>query len=388
MSEQLSMAGRPELEAFIRERIAATGGIPFVEFMGHCLYHPQYGYYMAPRERIGKGGDFFTSTSVHSAFGRLICRQLEQMWRLLGGGAFTIAEQGAGEGHLCLDILDAAATEHPEFYRALSYVLVEISPDHRRRQQNLLGRHAARLRWSALAELQGMEGCFLSNELVDAFPVHLLEKKAGALREIYVIERDGGFGEDLRPLSTPALQEHLTALGVELIEGNRAEVNLAAPRWMDEVGSLLRRGFVITIDYGYSARDLYSPWRRNGTLMCHYRHTSNEDPYQRVGCQDITAHIDFTALEQAGLKQNLQPLFFGEQYRFLMGLGFVEVLLEMQARATDEKQARALRLTLKNLIMPDGGMGETFKVLVQGKGVGQPRLLCQRGIADLPIPFG
>ena len=142
MTENLSVEGRPELEAFIRQRIVDTGGIPFVEYMEHCLYHPTFGYYIAPRERIGKSGDFFTSTSVHSAFGRLICRQLAQMWQLLGGGAFTVAEQGAGEGHLCLDILDAAAAEHPEFYRNLTYVLVEISPDHRQRQKSLLERHA------------------------------------------------------------------------------------------------------------------------------------------------------------------------------------------------------------------------------------------------------
>ncbi len=387
MIESMTAESRPELEAFIRRRIAETGGISFAEYMGHCLYHPDQGYYIAPRERIGKGGDFFTSTSVHSAFGRLICRQLEQMWQLLGKGDFTIAEQGAGEGHLCLDILDAAAEEHPEFYRSLSYCLAEISPDNRQRQKNLLGAHLDRVRWSTLAELDGMEGCFLTNELVDAFPVHLVEMKDGQLQEVFVIDQDGSFGEELRALSTVKIQEHLEGLGVTLVEGARAEVNLEAPRWMTEVSSVLRRGFVITVDYGYPAAELYAPWRSSGTLMCYYRHTSGEDPYQMVGCQDITAHIDFTTLEQVGKKQGLEPLFFGEQYRFLMGLGFVEVLMEMEARTTDENQARALRLTLKNLIMPDGGMGETFKVLVQGKGVGPVQLLCQRSIRDIPLPM-
>jgi SAM-dependent MidA family methyltransferase len=386
MIEDISAESRPELEAFIRQRIVETGGIPFVEYMGHCLYHPVHGYYIAPRERIGKKGDFYTSTSVHSAFGRLVCRQLEQMWHLLGQGAFTIAEQGAGEGHLCLDILAAAAEEFPEFYQVLSYCLVEISPDNRRRQQKLLGAHLDRIRWSTLAELDGVEGCFLTNELVDAFPVHLVEMKDGRLQEIFVVERDGGFGEELRPLSTVKIQEHLDGLGITLVEGARAEVNLAAAQWMTEVGAVLRRGFVITVDYGYPAAELYAPWRNSGTLMCYHRHTSNEDPYQLPGCQDITSHIDFTTLEHAGKVQGLTPLFFGDQCRFLLGLGFVDVLMEMQARTTNEKEARVLRMTLKNLIMPEGGMGDTFKVLVQGKGMDTPKLLCQRALSDLPLP--
>ncbi|WP_432823267.1 class I SAM-dependent methyltransferase, partial [Trichloromonas sp.] len=310
MTESMTAERRPELEAFIRRRIAEAGGITFAEYMGHCLYHPEYGYYIAARERIGKGGDFFTSTSVHSAFGRLICRQLEQMWQLLGKGEFTIAEQGAGEGHLCLDILDAAAAEHPEFYRALSYCLVEISPDNRQRQKALLGTHLDRIRWSSLADLDGMEGCFLSNELVDAFPVHLVEMKDGQLQEVFVVDRDGTFGEELRPLSSGQIQQHLDGLGISLAEGARAEVNLEAPRWMAAVGSVLRRGFVITVDYGYPAAELYAPWRSSGTLMCYYRHTSSEDPYRMAGCQDITAHIDFTTLEQAGKTQGLEPLLY------------------------------------------------------------------------------
>lgn len=378
---------KPELEELIRRRIAeAGGGIPFAEFMALCLYHPDYGYYMAPRSRIGREGDFFTSSSVHSLFGRLIARQLRQMWDLLGNGPFTIAEQGAGEGHLALDILDAVRAEAPDFYAQLSYQLVEISPDNRARQAQQLAGHRERVGWCALEELVGMEGCILSNELADAFPVHLLEKRDGALQEVFVVAADGGFAEELRSLSTPAIAEHFAWLGAAPVEGNRAEVNLQAVRWMQDLGRLLERGFVLTVDYGYPAAELYAPWRRNGTLMCYHRHTSGENPFQHVGCQDITAHVDFTALQRAGEAVGLVPLWFGEQYRFLLALGFVEALLELQARETDEKAARALRLTLKNLIMPDGGMGETFKVLIQGKGVGSPDLLCSRSLQSLPLP--
>jgi len=134
---------KPELVSIIRQQIDSAGGITFSEFMQQALYHPEYGYYTSRRQRIGKQGDFFTSSSVHSCFGRLIARQLVQMWHILGEGHFTIAEQGAGEGHLCLDILDALAAEAPEFYASLEYRLVELSPDNRQRQRELLSHHHA-----------------------------------------------------------------------------------------------------------------------------------------------------------------------------------------------------------------------------------------------------
>ena len=387
MTEQPHPESKPELEDFVRRRIAEAGGISFAEYMGLCLYHEEYGYYMAPRDRIGKQGDFFTSSSVHSLFGRLIARQLGQMWELMGEGSFTAAEQGAGEGHLCLDILNAVRDENPAFYRALRYRLVELSPDNRRRQRELLEGHLDRIDWCSLEELAGMEGCFLSNELVDAFPVHLVEKRGGELREVFVVIRGDEFAEELRPLSTAKIDSHFRELGVAPVEGNRAEVNLEAERWIRKVGRLLKRGFVITIDYGYPAAELYAPFRRQGTLMCYHRHTSSDNPYRNLGSQDITAHVDFSSLEISGEKEGLDPLYFGEQYRFLMGLGFVEGLIELQAQEADENRARALRLTLKNLILPEGGMGETFKVLVQGKGIGRPELMCARRIRDIQLPM-
>ncbi len=386
MTENETIESRPELEAFIRRRVRAANGITFAEYMAHCLYHPEYGYYMSPRERIGKQGDFFTSTSVHALFGGLIARQLVQMWELLGRGEFTIAEQGAGEGHLCLDILNALAAEAPEFYNRLRYRLVEIGGPSRQRQRRLLAAHRDRIDWCDLADLADMEGCFLSNELIDAMPVHLVEKRAGALQEVYVVERNGRLTEELRAPSSPLIADHFARLGTGPVEGNRGEVNLEAVRWMRQVGTLLKRGFVLTIDYGYPAGELYAPFRRNGTLMCYHRHATSEDPYQRFGLQDITAHIDFTSLQQAGEQAGLQTLYFGEQYQFLMGLGFIEGLMELQARESDEKKAQALRMTLKNLILPDGGMGGLFKVLVQGRGVDEPRLLCSRSIAEISLP--
>ena len=385
-----SVEEKPELIALLQQKIAAAGGISFAEFMQECLYHPDYGYYTAPRARIGKEGDFFTSSSVHSLFGRLIARQLEQMWQLLGCGIFTIAEQGAGEGHLCLDILDAIAADFPEFYRVLDYRIVEISPDHRQRQAEKLHTHVAsgRLDWCAFADLRGMQGCFVTNELVDAFPVHMLDKQQGQLKEIYVVNSEQGFVEEARPLANPAIEDYFKLVGCSLLEGNRGEINLQALSWMQQVSELIERGFILTIDYGYPAAELFAPFRRNGTLLCYHKHQSNENPYQRVGCQDITAHIDFTALQKIAQRQGVETLYFGEQYRFLLGLGFLEALIELQMRETDPQQAQAQRMTLKNLVLPEGGMGESFKVLIQGKNVGSPELLCARRVQDIGLPQG
>lgn len=378
------------LVAELREQIAAAGGLPFVEFMAVCLYHPRYGYYMTERERIGKGGDFFTSSSVHALFGSLIARQLVEMDKKLGdGGLFEIVEQGAGEGHLALDILDAMAANASELYARLRYTLVESGPASRARQERLLAGHLDRVRWSSAEEWSITRGCFLSNELVDAFPVHVVERADGEWRELYVVNRaGGGFAEELRAPSTPAIAEHFSWLGIAPVEGNRAEVNLAAPKWMKTVAERLGRGFVLTIDYGYPAAELYAPHRRGGTLMCYHHHQADEDPFVDIGDKDITAHVDFTTLQRAGEEAGLATLWFGEQYRFLMGLGFFEELVRLEAQCTDEHEARALRMTLKHLIVPEQGMGETFKVLVQGKGVGTPALLCARPLSAIPLPPG
>ena len=377
------------LELLLQRQIAASGGITFADFMQQALYHPEYGYYTSARTRIGKEGDFFTSSSVHSCFGKLIARQLVQMWQLLGAGEFVIAEQGAGEGHLSLDILDALATDAPEFYAKLQYRLVEISPDNRQRQSSVLQKHcdAGRIEWCQLDDLQGMVGCFLSNELIDAFPVHLIEKHAGELHEVFVVATADGFGEELRPLGNDAIVEYLKMVGVEPANGNRCEVNLAACEWMHQTVSLLQRGFVLTIDYGYLAEELFAPYRHAGTLLCYHRHQTNENPYQRIGNQDITSHVDFTALQKIGQRQGLEPIYYGRQYQFLMGLGFLELLITMESLETDPKKAQALRMNLKTLILPEGGMGDSFNVLIQGKGVGVPELLCSKRIRDIGIPI-
>ncbi len=376
-----------KLHAFILEQIRQQGetGLSFADFMQHCLYHARYGYYMQERERIGKKGDFYTSTSVHHLFGVLLARQLAQMFEILATPRFTVVEQGAGEGHLAFDVLNELKRRKPELYAVLDYCIIEISPDNRKRQAHILAEHTC-VRWTTLEQVGPVRGCFISNELIDAFPVHVVEKHAGTLYEVRVTEDDGAFAEKLFP-APDALKQHFKDLGVEPVEGNRAELCPAAARWMQQVAGTLEQGFVITVDYGYPAIELYAPFRRSGTLMCYTQHTANDNPYQNVGQQDITAHIDFTLLEQAGAQAGLAPLYFAEQYRFLMGLGFIEELMRLQAQASSAEEAMALRMTLKNLIVPDSGMGDTFKVLIQGRGVGEPELLCSRSVADIAALF-
>ncbi|MBW2451202.1 MAG: SAM-dependent methyltransferase [Deltaproteobacteria bacterium] len=373
------------LAAHLCSRIKDEGSLPFSEYMAECLYHPEYGYYKSSGSRIGKYGDFFTSSSVHALFGRLIARQLIQMAQILGDKSFQVVEQGPGEGHLALDVLDTISAEAPEVYDRLSYTLLELNPQNKTRQARRLQAHANRINWCDKQSWSISSGCFLSNELVDAFPVEIIEKQHEAFSQVYIsCNQEKQFVEEFRT-ADPKILDYFKWLGVSPEKGNRAEVNLAAPRWMREVGSMIQKGFVITIDYGYPSEELYAPHRRGGTLMCYHRHQADDNPYERPGEKDITAHFDFSALMKAGKEVGLSPSWFGEQYRFLLGLGFIEELIRLQAQITDEQEAMALRMTLKNLIMPDTGMGETFKVLVQQKNVAQCKLLCDRPIRDVSM---
>jgi SAM-dependent MidA family methyltransferase len=379
------MTDDTQLKDILVKRIKATGRITFAAFMEACLYEPGLGYYTSPGRKVGAEGDFYTSISVHAAFGRVIAREVAQMWRCLGlPDLFTLVECGAGNGRLACDIMDYLAERELEMYAGLDLVLVEREPSLQAAQAELLDSHRERLRWLA-PEAFGTDGfsfngCLYSNELIDALPVHRVMMTPEGLREIYVTLGDGGFAEEAGELSEPAIAGHLERIGVTLLPGQQAEVNLAAPVWLAAASRSLQRGFVMTIDYGYPAAELYAPQRKQGTLLCYYRHQVEDDPYIRLGRQDITSHVDFTTLMLRGEELGLQPVWFGEQCRFLLSTGIVEEIEESERSAASEEEKLKLRLGLKKLIMPGGGMGDTFRVLIQSKGVQSPRLLCQRRI--------
>ncbi|MDI6858617.1 MAG: SAM-dependent methyltransferase [Dehalococcoidia bacterium] len=366
------------LKEAIRLRIEAEGRITFEQFMAMALYHPLYGYYNSPGEKMGRQGDYLTSPEVHPIFGQLVARQLREMWELMGRPAvFDVLEQGAGNGLLCRDVLRWAQRQAPDFLEALRYRLRDTSEELVGRQRRAIepqgAAAAAHAYWEdASAPLEAVEGCALSNELVDSFPVHRVLMENGELREIYVTWKDGRFQEEIGDPSSPALAAHFEALGVWPGEGCRAEVNLAAVDWTRQVAQALQRGFVMTFDYGYEAADLYAPWRRDGTLLCFYRHSAGGDPYARIGRQDMTSHVDFTTLVRTGEAHGLNLLGITTQERFLTALGIGGALAPPQGTETRLEEYYARRRAVTELTDP-AGLGR-IKVMLQEKGVGAVHL--------------
>lgn len=372
-----------QLRDIILARIGKQGRITFAEFMAACLYEPGLGYYTSPGRKVGAEGDFYTSSNVHQVFGRLIAREIHRMWYCMGEpDRFDIVEVGAGNGRLAADVLDTLGEIDRRFYDRVTFRLIEAEPTLKEQQRAKLAAHGAKVVWNEPADLAEerltFSGCLYSNELIDSFPVHLVEMTGAGLREVFVTATGDEFGESLDIPSTPELGEYLQRQGIAMAEGQRAEINLAARSWLKSVARSLERGFVMTIDYGYTAAELYAPHRKNGTLLCYYRHTIEENPYIRVGLQDMTSHIDFTTLGAEGEQLGLKIVWFGEQYRFLLGTGMMEELMALEARSTSEEERLKHRLALKKLILPDGGMGDTFKVMIQARGVDNPELLSMR----------
>lgn len=358
------------LVELIRRRIEAEGAVTFHDFMETALYHPHHGYY-ATRQPMGREGDYLTSPEVNPIFGALVAKQIGQFWELMGRPEhLDVVEQGGGTGLLARDVLRWASNRAPDLLEAVRYRLVEISPVLQRRQEETLAGLTlppGRVEW--LRDLpQEIEGCLLSNELIDSFPVHRVVNQDGQLLEVYVSYRDGRFEELAGVASTDRLPEYFADLGFWPGDGCVAEVNLHAVEWMAEAARALRRGFVLTFDYGYPAEELYAPWRRDGTLLCFYRHNASQDPYARVGKQDITAHVDFTTLMRTGESNGLEVAGFSTQARFLANLGIgagVDAVAKDSPGALEEYYAR--RRAVQDLIDP-AGLGR-IRVLAQRRDV-------------------
>jgi len=377
------------LRRFILSQIEKAGPIPFSQFMEWCLYHPEYGYYQSERPKIGRDGDFYTSPCVHPLFGGLIAKQLSQMSEQMGGLTFDVVEIGGGRGFLCEDVLQWARKNSSVFYQRLRYHLIETSPSFLKDQRERLSEYKkeGKIFWmgpEAFDERKvQIEGCFLSNELVDAFPVHQVIFDHGELKEIYVAQDHGQLKEQRGELSDSRITSYFQSMDITLQEGQRAEVNLKALDWMEKVAGCLKKGFVLTIDYGYLAKELYDPHRREGTLLCYTQHQTSDNPYERLGEQDITSHINFTSLIKKGEEVGLQFTGLVPQYQFLLALGLLQEM-ESLIREMSEMEALQLRLSLKHLIEPEMGMGEVFKVLIQHKGIDQPKLDGLRDLSSIP----
>lgn len=376
--------------------------ITFAQYMDWVLYHPQIGYYPSRASQMGKAGDFFTSVHLGADFAELLAVQFTEFWTILGRPAeFTLVEMGAGQGLLAADILGYLQTQEPNFFAALTYVIVEKVPELIATQQQQLTAWAERVRWCGLTEIprDSVTGCFFSNELLDALPVHQVVIDQGQLREVYVqVQSDPAevnnapFQEAWGKLSKSELATYFEQVDVPLSDypqGYQTEINLQALDWLKSVTERLQRGYLLTIDYGYlRSQQYYNPVRSQGTLKCYFQHSSNADPYSNIGKQDITAHVDFGSLIRQGSGLGLHNLGITQQGLFLMNLGLGERLSQNNAVPSGDVMATLQRRdALHQLINPHGLGG--FQVLLQSKGLtaneqAQPILgLIEAGLAGL-----
>jgi SAM-dependent MidA family methyltransferase len=362
------------LAGILAEQIKSRGRITFAEYMEACLYHPQFGYYT--RADQSERRDYITSVDVTPLFGRLLARQFHEMWTLLGRPQpFTLVEAGAGAGRLAKQVLDCVRESLAEFYPALRYVAVERSAMRRTAQAKNLEHYIASERFCPREELPGEIscGCIFSNELFDAFAVHRVVMEKAELREIYVTHSKDGFSEELGPLSSNAILEYFDTQGIILREGQMAEVNLAACDWIEETARRLHRGFLLTVDYGHEAQQLYDERHIRGTLLAYDRHRASEEFYRAPGAQDLTSHVNFTALDLWGHRGGLMRGGFTSQTNFLLSLAKHSNFEDIENHSLSEHDKTAARSLFKTLIHPEG-MGETFRVLVQHKGLDQKEM--------------
>ncbi len=345
----------------IKNAIDDHGPIAFAEFMRLALYGP--GGYYTSGSPISASGDYFTSPSAHPVFGALIAVQLEEMWQLLGmPPEFTVIEEGAGNGGLAADITSYAEKLDTAFHKALRYVALDIDPpDHQHYPV------------APITEVPtGVTGCLLSNELLDAMPVHRFEVRNGEPLEIFVTHDGDRFGEVLQPPSSPDVTRRLAPFLDSLPDGYRGEINLELHAWAERQSKILGRGWVLAIDYGYDRAELYRLDRSEGSLRTYYQHTLGQDPLLHAGKQDITAHVDFTAVEEAMTAVGLAKGGRTSQAEFLASLGIHSAFVSLESSGLPRSQRRSNKMGLRSLVDPDG-MGR-FVVAAYSRGMGQARL--------------
>lgn len=357
----------------IVELIRREGPITFERFQALCLYS-KAGFYSSRTRPISS--TFRTAPTTHPAFGAMIARQLEEMWRLMDQPrVFHAIEVGSGDGALARAVEQAVAARFPDFARALCYVASDYAPvwpespiylDESVPPAASPGA-VQRVRAQGIDPFRGVRGCILSNELLDNFPVHRFEVCGGRLREVFVTVDEDRFVEVLAEPSTPHIEERLRDVAADLHEGQRGEVCLALDAWVDRVAHTLDRGFVLTIDYGQRADALYSAANAEGTLRCFRDHAFSEDPYVHAGEQDITTDVDFTALTAAGEQRGLLTVGYSTQRAFLERLGFAALFDEVASSGLSGARVSLRQQAMLGLV-EEAQMGD-FKVLVQSTGL-------------------
>jgi SAM-dependent MidA family methyltransferase len=368
---------RHKIEQEIRER----GPIPFSRYMELCLYDPELGYYSRNAAQFGKAGDFYTSSDVHAVFGRLLARQFEEMWRVLGSpDRIELVELGPGRGLFAQDVLAWSEKKFPDFFRALRYVLIESSPALRERIKETLKPHlssgktelVARYCWEGESSADSRTVIF-ANEFFDALPVEVLSSK-GSLR---VEARDGHFVETWVPASAEEL-EFLDRYSVHPEFAERIEAPLATLNFMERIAASLQCGFIIAIDYGYTRAEQLAGGHR-GTVKALRQHSISANPYEAPGEQDITADVNFTALAAVAERHGMKTQQLVTQSQFLMGIGEVNQFADAFEECLLPQERAKVALQLKHLVTP-AGMGESFQVLIASKGIEEERVSALAGL--------
>lgn len=381
--DSFALAHSERLRTLLVEEIHAAGGwLSFARFMALALYAPGLGYYAAGASKFGQSGDFVTAPEITPLFAAALSRQLAQ---LMQASAPAVIEVGAGTGRLAADLLTALAAQAalPE-----QYSILELSADLRARQAETLQKRVPhlvdRVRWLDQLPAQ-FAGVVVANELIDAMPVHRVCWSAeGPVEQGVELDAAGHFRWGNRPTAgvlqstAEVLAQAAVLRDAPLPVGYTSEINLAGPAWAASWGNILTQGAVLLIDYGFPTHEFYHPQRDTGTLMCHYRHHAHPDPFIWPGLQDMTAHVDFTALIEAAFPAGMELLGYTSQGQFLLNCGLLECLAEVTGGDYTTPQAVRATQAVNQLTLPQE-MGELFKVIAMGKGINVPLLGFQRG---------
>ncbi|WP_140400282.1 SAM-dependent methyltransferase, partial [Aeromicrobium sp. PE09-221] len=364
--------GNPQLVDEIVARMSETSNqlLSFHDYMALCLYHSQYGYYSNSIPKIGKDGDFYTVSSIGSLMGEMLAKTFVHYWRECGIPEHLscwIVEWGGGTGRLASQILDELQQCYPERYEHIRYTIVDRSGYHQWLQKNSLQPHRERIRvvspeqWDNVGQEQGLPPCsiILSNELLDAFPIHRYSYQTGNWYELFVgwDEDEQRFVEHRLRVEDQSVSEFVPQQ-IKLADGQVIEYNRHVADWIKQVTSVMQSGMLVTIDYGELAEVLYAPARMEGTLMCYYRHQANTNPYQRVGEQDITSHVNFSSCIEVGQSVGLTRWTYETQQQFLLRSGILERLQSHHESDPFHPIAKRNR-AIRQLITQDS-MGQVF----------------------------
>ena len=348
-----------KLKEIIIEKIKKYGRINFADFMEMALYYPGLGYYEKSNP-FGVTGSYYTSVNASSSFGRSIAKSFLYFFNVLNIKPF-ILEVGAGSGYLAKDILDYFNSTSLDMYKKIKYYIAERSDYLISEQKKVLKEHNNKIEWKTLENLQNFEGIVFSNELIDAFPVHRIIKIGQDIKELFVIYYNDKLQFYPDTCSNNELGNYIKRFYINLIDGQMIDINLDVKNWIGQIANLLDKGILLTIDYGDLSKNLYVPQRMDGTVTCYFKHTQNNDFFERIGYQDITAFVNFSSLIEYGKDNLIDTFAFMEQWQYLL---LNDIVDEINSAKTNLEKA-----SIRSLILPKIGFGSNFRVLIQGKNV-------------------